>query len=242
VTADSRAAGEPSGLGVATPSASLGRTAGALYLVIIVCAGFAEGFVRARLVVPGDPVATAAAVRDAEALFRIGFVADLVAFLADAALAVVLYALLRPVGELLSLVANAFRFAQATILGLNMLNHLTPLLILGGAGYVAAFGPEATDGLIALSLDRHRHGYLIAQMFFGVHCVLLGYLVRRAWYLPSALGVLMIVAGLGYLADSLFFFLAPALAPTTSPIFIAPVVVGEVAFCLWLLVRGVRPT
>ncbi len=222
------------------PSVTLARWAGVLYLVIIVCAGFSEGYVRMSLVSPGDAARTAAAIRGGETLFRVGFVTDVVAFLSDVAVAVLFYALLKPVGQVLAMMAGAFRLAQATILGLNMLNHLSAALLLGGATYLVSLDPSELESLALLSMEQHRYGYLIGQMFFGIHCVIAGFLIKRAWYFPTFLGILIGVAGLGYLADGLMYFLFPEAAPSTSPYFIAPVVVGELTLCGWLLVKGVR--
>jgi hypothetical protein len=214
------------------------RLAGILYLVIILCAGFSEGYVRSGLVVPGDAAATADNIRASEWLFRVGFATDLVAFLSDVALAVVFYVLLKPVSTTLSLLAASFRLAQATILGINMLHHFAPLLLLSGAGYLGAFDPAQLDALAMLSLEGHKYGYLIGQMFFGLHCGLLGFLLFKSGYFPRVLGVLLVTAGLGYLGDGLTFFLLPDQAARVSPVYLTPVVVAELSLCLWLLVRG----
>ena len=206
------------------------------------CAGFSEGYVRLSLVSPGDATATASAIRGSETLFRVGFVTDVVAFLSDVAVAVLFYVLLRPVGQVLAMMAGAFRLAQATILGLNMLNHLSAAFLLGGATYLVSLDPSELEALALLSMEQHRYGYLIGQMFFGVHCLIAGVLIRKAWYFPTFLGILIGVAGFGYLADGLMYFLFPEAAPSTSPYFIAPVVVGELSLCGWLLVKGVRTT
>ena len=60
------------------------RITGLMYLIVIVCAGFAQGYVRANLVVPGDAAATAANILEYTPLFRLGLVADLIAFILDA--------------------------------------------------------------------------------------------------------------------------------------------------------------
>ena len=67
-----------------------------------------------------------------------------------------------------------------------------------------------------------------------------GVLIRRPWYFPTLLGILIGVAGVGHLADGLTHFLFPEIAPSTSPYFIAPVVVGELTLCGWPLAKGVR--
>lgn len=217
------------------------RTAGVLYLVIIVCAGFAEGYVRGTLVTPGDAAATAVSISNATLLYRVGFALDLIAFLADTALAVLLALLFLPVSRVGALMAGAFRLGQAIVLGLNLLNHYRVLLLVDGGAYVQAFDAAQTEALVLLALDAHRHGYLISGAFFGVHCLIAGYLTVRAAYLPSWLGGLLALAGAAYLAESFTAFLAPLALPAVAGVIIPIVIAAELSFCGYLLVRGVRP-
>lgn len=224
----------------ASPGA-LARLAGLLYLVVIVCAGFAEGYVRSGLLVPGDAAATAENIRAAEGLFRLGFSADLVAFLCDVAIAGLLYVLLAPVSRTLSLLAAWFRLlAHPAIASVNLLNHYGALLVLDGTG-LAAFEPDQLDALALLLLEAHGYGYLIGGAFFGVHCALLGWLLFRSSRFPAALGVLLAVAGGGYLLESFSFFLVPALEALASGVVVVTAGVAEVSLCFWLLLKGVRP-
>ncbi|MEZ5098390.1 MAG: DUF4386 domain-containing protein [Thermoleophilia bacterium] len=216
------------------------RTAGVLYLIIIAFGLFAEVIVRSRLIVPGDPGATAANIVDSEGLFRLGFAADLVVFLCDVALAIVLYYLLRPVSRTLSLLAAAFRLTQTAIIGLNLVNMFGALLILREADYLGSFQPSQSDALALLALDTHRYGYTLGLTFFGVGTLIVGYLAWRSRLVPRLLGVLLALAGLGYLIDSGAFFLVPGYDGSISPILLAPAIVGEVWFALWLLLKGRR--
>ena len=61
------------------------RIAGVLYLTIIVTAGFAEIFVRGRLVVRGAAAATATNILAHESLYRLGGSADLINLVCDTA-------------------------------------------------------------------------------------------------------------------------------------------------------------
>lgn len=213
------------------------RIGGLLYLTVIICAGFAQ-IVRVSLVESGDATATANNVRDAEWLFRAGFVSDTVAFAADAALALVFYALLRPVNETLALLAAFFRLAQAAVLGINMLNQFAVLLLLSGDEYLDAFDAGQLDALTMLALEAHSYGYLIGLVFFALASFFLGYLVYRSGFLPKILGVLlMTLVALGYLLDSLTSFLG-ADQEALSFVLITPAAIVEIAFCVWLLVRG----
>lgn len=215
------------------------RFAGLLYLVIIVTGIFAEFGVRSTLLVPGDAAATAAKILSGEALFRAGLASDLVMIAADIALALVLYLWLRPVSEALALLAALFRLAQAAVLGANALTHAAVLLLLGDATHLAAFAPGQAHALVLLLLDAHSYGYLISQVFFGLHCLVLGYLLWQAVAAPRRLGLLLALAGLGYLAESFTVFLSPGYAALAVP-GIALAGLAELVFCLWLLLNGVR--
>jgi hypothetical protein len=217
------------------------RAAGGLYLLIILLAGFAEGFVRSRMIAPGDPAATAAAILSSPTLFRLGFLADLTAFLADAGLAVLLYLLLRPAGPVLALLALVFRLlAHPAIASLNLLHQLAALLILDEASPLQGFSWPQREQLALSALELHGAGYLIAGAFFGVHCALLACLLFRSDRFPSILGLLLAASAAGYLFESGAVFVAPGLAPLARGLVVITAAVGEGALCLHLLIRGVR--
>lgn len=232
---------ETSSLGRSAESSLVSaRVAGILYLIVIAFGIFAEVVVRSRLIVPGDPGATAAHILESESLFRLGFAADLVVFLSDVALAVVLYVLFRPVSKPLSLLAAAFRLTQTAIIGLNLLNMYGALLILKEADYLGQFSAGQSEALALLYLDTHKYGYTLGLTFFGVSTLIIGYLAWRSRLVPKALGALLALAGLGYIVDSGAFFLVPGYDGSISPILLAPAIVGELWFALWLPLRGRR--
>lgn len=215
------------------------RTAGALYLIIIVFGVFSEMFVRSGLIVPGNAAATTSNIQAAPGLFRAGFLADSIMFLCDVALAVLLYVLLKPVSRVVALVAMCFRLAQTAVIALNLLHYHAATLLLTGPGYATAFGSEQITALTAFFLDPHGHGYDLGLLLFGVHCLLLGYLIFKSSYLPRVLGVLAVNAGLAYLIGSYTRFLFPDYAETVSPIYIVSIA-SELSLCLWLLIKGVN--
>jgi Domain of unknown function (DUF4386) len=215
------------------------RAAGLLYLVIFVCGVFSELVVRGSVIVPGDAAATADNILASEGLYRLGFVSDLVMLLADIGVAVLFYILLRPVSRTLALFATALRLTMDAVLGVNLLNHFAALLLLSDDGYLTAFDAEQRDALVLLSLEAQKYGYLVALVFFAVHVAVLGYLFYRSTYFPKLLGVLLGLAAVGYLADSLAFFLVPGYDGALSPVALAPVFVAEIAVILWLIVKGV---
>jgi hypothetical protein len=216
------------------------RIGGGLYLVIIVLASFAEFFVRGRLVVGEDAGATATNIFAHESLYRLGAAAVPLYLACDTAVAVIFYELLKPVSRSLSLLAAVFRLIMVAILGINLLNDFAPLVLLKGVVFSTVFKADQLQALALMSLNLYAQGFFIAMMFFGVHCVLIGYLVCRSAFLPRILGVLMAVTGLCYLTHSFALFLSPALAAHLFPYLMPIGLPGELSVALWLLVIGVN--
>jgi hypothetical protein len=218
---------------------TLARIAGSLYLVVAVGGGFAELVVRSGIVAPGNAAATADNIRASATMFRAGFVADLVQATVFLLTAMALYLLLRHVHELVARAMVVFVAVSVAIICLNLLNQWVALQAATGEGLASAFGPAGAAALTGLFADMHRSGYLIAQMFFGLWLLPLGYLVLRSGWFPKVLGVLLIVGCFGYLVDLFAQFLAPGVAEVIEPFVVAPAAVGELSFIAWLLVKGV---
>lgn len=219
---------------------SIARLGGVAYLCIILAGMFAEFFVRSSLIVPGDAAATTQNIMNAEGLYRAGFAADLVMLLCDAVVAVVFYMLLKPVNRNLAFLAAAFRLIHTAILGANLLNHVAPLLLFNGTIYPAAFSAAQLQALAMLFLEAHSFGYLIALVFFGIHCLILGYLLFKSDYFPSTLGILIAIAAVSYLAEGFTHFLIPQYGEVASAIVAITASIAELSLCLWLLIVGVK--
>ncbi len=218
------------------------RLAGLGYLIIIFAGIFAEFFVRSSLIVPGDATATAANLMASNSLYRAGIASEFVMLLCDVFVAGALYVVFRSVNRNLALLAAFFRLAHASIVAVNLLNTWVPLLLVGDAGYLAVFSTEQLHALALLLLEAHSYGYVIGLVFFGAHCVLLGYLVIRSGFLPKGLGFLLLVAAGGYLADGFGRTLLADYARYENVFLLAvfvPAFIGELSFCLWMLFKGI---
>ncbi len=222
-----------------SPSA-YARFAGVLYLVIAVAAIFAHMVIPEQFIVAGNAAATAANIAANETTFRLGTVgSELIILLSEIVLAVVLYMLLKPVSKTLSLVAAVSRLAMTTIHGLNLLNYYLVFQLLNGRSLATAFSPEQVNALVTLFLDAHSIGFTIGIAFLVPHVLILGYLIVQSGYFPKVLGFLFIAAGIGYLFDSMGLLLVTGY--TTTPGLIAAVIaLAEIAFPIWLLVKGVN--
>ena len=215
------------------------RFAGLLYLIITVAATIAHFYVPSNIIVPGDAAATANNIINNETLFRVGGIGcELIVLLSEIVLSVVLYVILKPVNKTLSLLATVSRLAMTTIHGLNLINYFFVLLLLGG-GYSTVFTADQLQALVTLFLDAHSYGFTIGIAFLTIHVFVLGYLIFKSGYFPKILGILFVAAAFGYLFDS-FALLLSTSYETTSIYFALPIAISEIAFPLWLLIKGVN--
>ena len=207
------------------------RIAGLLYIVVILGGTFAP-FVVAPSSLAGDPAAITAKILQSQGAYRIGGLAELAVLTCDISLAVIFYQLLKPVSQTVAMLAAAFRLAYATINGANVSLHFAPLLVLTDR--------SAPQPSLAITFTQlHLLGFDVALVFFGVHIALLGYLVFRSTYLPRALGLLLVLGGAAYLANSLISLLAPGALSGKALVLLAPAGLAEIALALWLLAFGV---
>jgi len=215
------------------------RIAGSLYLIIIIAGALGQIFIRGRLIVAGDAAATAGNLMASQSLWRIGIAGDLLMHVFDIPLMLALYLLLKPVNKHLAVSAVLFNLIQTAVLVVNKLNLLVPLFLLGNAEYLKALEPRQLQALAYVPLRLHDYGFGIGLIFFGCVCLVQGYLIFKSGFLPKTIGVLMALAGLSYLTNSITLILAPAYAEMVVPV-LALALLGELALSLWLFVKGVN--
>jgi len=212
------------------------RTAGIFYLVLAICGGFAEFFVRQALIVRGDAAATASNILANESVFRLGVVGELLGQVVFVMLVLALYRILKHVDKRQAVLMVSFVLVAVTITAFNMLNQYAGLHLLTDASFLQAFDAGQRQALALTFLDMHQAGYMIAQVFFGLWLLPLGNLICKSGFLPRVVGGLLVLAGVGYLVDVATFFLLPNFGVTLSEF----TFVGELALMLWLVVRGVN--
>ncbi|MEA1902875.1 MAG: DUF4386 domain-containing protein [Actinomycetota bacterium] len=217
----------------------LTRVAGVLYLAIFAIYPLATS-VRSILVVPGDAATTAQNVAANLTLFRWGMAGEATIFLIEIVLAGILYVLLRPVSRSMSLAAAFARASEGVVMAAgNLFTSILTLVVVGGAGYLAAFQTEQLDALALLFQEANDFVVLTWGFFFALHLVLLGWLVYRSGFFPKIPGVLLVLAGIGYFAQSYGVIVAPGLTDVLSTVVLVLAVPGELVFALWLLIKGV---
>lgn len=211
-----------------------GRIAGWGILAMALIAPFAEFYVRQRLVAPGNPAATATNITAHETLFRLGIVAFLVVIILDVVVAWGLYVLLKPVSRSVSVLMAWARLVFAALFAVAVVNLLTAVHLVTDPTYPAAFAPTQLNAQMMASLNAFSAGWAVALVFFGIHLILIGYLAWKSGWMPKLVGILLVIAGLGYAADSFIGFLVPDYVATAALF----TFVGELVLALWLVIRG----
>ena len=218
----------------------LARIAGVFYLLVGIFGGFAEGFVDPKLHVAGNAVATAGNVAANAELVRMGVVAHLVDGVFFALTAMALYLLLNHVHKNAARSMVIFVVIAVGMICLNAVFLFEGMQVATDPSYVTAFGVAGSSALVMILLDIQHYGTLAAQVFFGLWLAPLGYLAYRSGLFPKALGVVLVLATVSYLADSLAAFLVPDLELQIKPFLIIAPLVGEIWMVLYLLVKGVK--
>ncbi|MBC7447639.1 MAG: DUF4386 domain-containing protein [Hymenobacteraceae bacterium] len=218
------------------------RFGGALYLAIILFGAFAEGFVSSKLEVAGNAVATAHNILAAPGLWRLGVAANVLLVVCAVPLLWIEYLLLRPVSKTLVVLAVLLNVVSLSVEAISKVFLLVVLPTLENADYLHAFGGHQVPMLANLALKLHAISFNIALLFFGGTCLVNGYLIFKSGYFPKVLGILLQVAGGGYLVGCSAALFTPALADILLPAVLLLPLVGESSVCLWLLVKGVNRT
>ncbi|MCG6955023.1 MAG: DUF4386 domain-containing protein [Gemmatimonadetes bacterium] len=217
----------------------LARTTGLLYLVVFVLGMFSP-IVLEQLLVAGDAAGTADNILGSMGLFSSSLVSWVVIVAVDVAMAAMFYLLLEPAGRVLSLVSAAFRFVYAAILGTFLLDLFGAFLLLARPEHAAHLEALERQATALTALETFSAGFLLALAFFGVHLASLGVLLYRSRYVPRALGAVLAVAGVGYVAHSLASFFVTSYGGVATAVLLTPAVVGELGLALWLLIKGLR--
>jgi hypothetical protein len=210
------------------------RMGGACWLMCFLTSIYAL-IVNSRLVVPREAAVTATNLLAHEALFRSGTAALLISTAFYVAATLFVYEVLKPVNRSLSLLAAFFSLVGCAVGALSCLFDFAPFVLLKGAPSLNVFTAEQLQALAYMFLVVRARANDIGLLFFGLHCLGVGYLIFRSTFMPRIIGTLIMIAGLGWLT-----FLSPPLAQSLAPFNMMPGAIGELSLTFWLLVKGVN--
>jgi hypothetical protein len=218
----------------------LARLAGLLYLLLALFTGAPFVYVGSSIVAAGDAATTADNVVANAGLLRLSLVAELAGMTCYILVAMAFYRLLRHVNQDAAAAMVVFTAIGAAIMGTVLLNTYAALAVATDPSLATTLGTDASDQLVLTLFGLREHGNLIAQVFFGLWLLPLGYLAYRSGYFPKGLAVLLVVGGVAYLVDLLARFLLPDLGADLSPFPLLLPTAAELWMVGYLLVKGVR--
>ena len=222
-----------------TPKLSLRNAAliaGIAYLMMSTTP-FAEFYAYPKLVISGKPAETIKNMLANMPLFRHCILSYLVNFLGDILAAWALYVLLKPVNESLSLLTAWMRLIYTAISLAALLNFVAVFRLLN-SDYASVYTNEQLNSHVEYSLMAFRNGWAFAYIFFGLYLILLGYLIFKSGYIPKIVGIVVAIAGIGWLIDNIRPYLFPGLQINFTIIAITGF--GELILMFWLLIMGWR--
>ena len=196
-------------------------------------------YVPGKLFVPTDAAATASNILAHQSLFRAYIVVELLSTLFFIATVLALYQLFKGIGSQLALLMVLLVLLGAPLTFAGIANEIATLTFLRGADFLAVFDPAQRIALAILLLKLNASAGLISQVFWGLWLFPLGALTYRSGFMPRLLGIWLIVNGLAYVTLSAIGLLWPDY-PKMILTVAMPILLGEVAFTLWLLIVGVR--
>ncbi len=219
---------------VETPGKSA-RMTGILYLFVILLGIVSEGIVHNLIIVTGDITATVNHITAYESIFRLGFVISLARFVVFVFMVLALYRLLQSINKDWSIVMVVVALISLSVGMVSLLFQYTAPLLLSSSGYSTLFTPDQWQAQVLFFINMQVMGDKASQIL-AIWLFPLGYLIYRSGFLPKILGVLMMIAGCGYVIDFLVFFLLPNLNWQIAGF----AFLAELPFPVWLLVKGVN--
>lgn len=226
---------------IMAPDNRIARTAGLLYLVVVVTGMFSLAYVPAHIATHADASVAASHIAASLSLFRWGALSELIMAASFLLLPFALYRLLQRVNRNLAVLMVVLVAVSAPISFVNVIDKLDILSLLGSTDVSHAFTRDQMDVQVTMHLIDYRNGMLVSEIFSGLWLLPFGYLVFKSTFLPRILGVLLMLGGFSYLIDFSGSMLFPGYADTTlAELIMLPPSLGEIGTCLWLLIVGTR--
>jgi hypothetical protein len=214
------------------------RLAGLLDLIWILTGLFAMFYIPSQINTGGDAVTTARNILSNELLFRTGIVNGLISTMLWVFLVLVFYRLFGTVHNRLAKLMVALVIVQIPASFIMEAFQITTLMILKG-DVIKTFELSQRQDLAMLFLKINDYVVSTLILFWGLWLFPLGILVYRSRFIPRFLGLWLIICGIAYLVLSFTGLLIPQYRDLVYK-FAFPAMLGELAFMLWLVIKGVR--
>jgi Domain of unknown function (DUF4386) len=221
------------------PTNKAARIAGAVYLSMVFTAPFTLLYIPNKLIVRGDATATANNILAHQTLFRLAILGDLITAIIFICLGIALYRLLSGVNKTWAMLMLAFVVVSAAVGFLDTLNNIAALIIFRGADFLTVFDKSQLNALGYLFIRLHDQGIFMNELFWGLWLFPFGLLVFRSRFLPRFIGIWLMINCFGYVALCVIALFAPEYYNAAFR-WAQPVLFGELAIMLWLLIKGAK--
>ncbi|WP_350292732.1 DUF4386 domain-containing protein [uncultured Croceitalea sp.] len=218
------------------------RIAGLLYLITVLSGVISLVYVPSELIVWDNAAETYNSIVSNESLFKLGILSDVILYTTFIFLSLALYKLLRRTNENIARTMVILVLISVPISFVNLISKLDILSLINEAEVLKHIDLNLQYSQMMALLESHNNGILLVEIFWGLWLFPFGYLVYKSGIIPKIMGVFLMIACFGYLADFLGYFLFPedfgeTVIPTISSISQA---LGEMGICLWLLIMGAK--
>jgi len=217
------------------------KIAGISLLLMALVAGFSYGFVLNSLIVPEDSAATFVHLKSSESLFRFGVFGWVVILILDVLVAWSIYIFFKELNKGISLLTAWLRMVYACILAIAIANLVIVMVLIGNSENLTSFDSEQLHELIMVFLNGFTVVWSIALIVFGLHLLGLASLILQSISIPKVFGILMIVAGVGYVLIPIAKLVFPQFQDQIATIEVimgVPMAIAELSFAFWLIIKG----
>ncbi|WP_061963318.1 DUF4386 domain-containing protein [Demequina aurantiaca] len=212
------------------------RITGLLYLGLALTGMLDFLIIRGELFVPDDASTTLANLVSDPTLARLGIAAELGVVLTQSLAAVWFYKLLRAANPIAAGATTAFGLVNAAAI-LGSTAFLASALAVAGDPSLAPGGDTAATVQLMYTISGYFWG--AGAIFFGLWLIPMGYAVKQSGLMPAALGWVLMVGGIGYIASGFSAALLPDLTALNNALTI-PASIGEFWMIGYLILVGVR--
>ena len=214
------------------------RQAGVLYLLFAILAVVDE-FLFPRFTVAGDAAATARNIMAGELTYRIRILTGFVTLLLFIAVVVSLYNLFKEVDRKQSVWMLVLVLTGVAVSLANLILRFAPLIFLNDTGWLSAFSKPQLEALALTALRLNGSGATLVTIFWGLWLFPFGALVIKSRYFPRVLGILLFIAGAGYVIISVTAIALPAYRHAVTQVMM-PLCFGELPIIFWLAIMGAK--
>jgi hypothetical protein len=216
------------------------RTAGLIYFVSAVIGFFNLMIIPNKIFVKDNVQATANNIISHEGLLRLNIVSGVISSILFIILGLLLYKLFEGVDKGLARMMAALVLVMITVGIANDISQWGVLNVLTDNGYMKAFDPDKRNATMMMFSNLHDNGIYMCEIFWGLWLYPFGFLIIKSGFIPKILGVLLFVAGVGYLISSFTTMLIPHYHNDIVSRICSILQIGELPIIFWLLFIGTK--